>query len=164
MKLQAIKVASPVGELTLVSDQKNLRAILWENDKPNRVKIEFEIVKNRHPILEETRRQLQEYFAGDRNTFDLPLYFDGTEFQKKVWKSLLRIPFGETRSYGDLAKAIGLPKASRAVGTANGRNPISIVVPCHRVLGSNGSLTGFAGGLSTKSKLQKLECKERSWS
>jgi len=102
-------------------------------------------------------RQLAEYFSGRRKAFDLRLDFAGTEFQKKVWRALLTIPFGETRSYGEIAKQIGSPKAVRAVGAANGRNPISIVAPCHRVIGSTGKLTGFAGGLDTKAFLLDLE-------
>jgi methylated-DNA-[protein]-cysteine S-methyltransferase len=105
------------------------------------------------PILLETERQLKEYFAGTRNEFNLPLEPAGTEFQKKVWQALREIPFGQTRSYLDLAKSIGSVKAVRAVGAANGKNPLSIVVPCHRVLGADRALTGFAGGLEVKAKL-----------
>ena len=110
-----------------------------------------------HPVLVETERQLGEYFAGERRTFDVPLSFAGTDFQKRVWAALLAIPFGETRSYGEIADQLGAPGASRAVGAANGRNPISIIAPCHRVLGSNGKLTGFAGGLEAKAFLLDLE-------
>jgi methylated-DNA-[protein]-cysteine S-methyltransferase len=109
--------------------------------------------------LIEAERQLSEYFTGQRIRFDLPLQLNGTEFQKKVWQALREIPFGKTRSYRDLARAVGLPKASRAVGAANGKNPLSIVVPCHRVIGANGALTGFAGGLATKAALLALEAK-----
>jgi methylated-DNA-[protein]-cysteine S-methyltransferase len=101
--------------------------------------------------------QLQEYFAGERSHFDLLLNGAGTDFQQSVWSALARIPFGEVRSYGDIAREIGRPKAVRAVGAANGRNPLPIIVPCHRVIGSNGSLTGFAGGLDIKKKLLALE-------
>jgi methylated-DNA-[protein]-cysteine S-methyltransferase len=107
--------------------------------------------------LIQTRLQLEQYFAGKRQRFVLPLNFVGTDFQKLVWQSLLTIPFGETRSYGQIALQIGKPKAARAVGTANGRNPISIVIPCHRVIGSNGELTGFAGGLKAKAYLIEIE-------
>ena len=101
-------------------------------------------------MLLETERQLKEYFGGKRKEFSLRLDPAGTDFQRQVWKALLGIPFGETRSYGQLAKQLGNPQASRAVGAANGRNPISIIVPCHRVIGSSGKLTGFAGGLTLK--------------
>ena len=113
----------------------------------------------RHPILLETERQLSEYFAGKRIRFTVPLEPRGSEFQKRVWSALKEIPFGKTRSYLDLAKTIGLPKASRAVGAANGKNPLSIILPCHRVVGANGALTGFAGGLETKAMLLTLEAR-----
>lgn len=148
---------SPVGLLTLVASDAGLRAILWEDDDPARVRIGQIAEKADHPVLIETATQLRAYFAGDRRAFDLPLDFHGTDFQKRVWRELLAIPFGETRSYGDLAQRIGSPGASRAVGAANGRNPISIVAPCHRVIGANGSLTGFAGGLEAKHFLLRLE-------
>jgi len=113
----------------------------------------------RHPILLETERQLSEYFAGKRIRFTVPLEPRGSEFQKRVWSALKEIPFGKTRSYLDLAKTIGLPKASRAVGAANGKNPLSIILPCHRVVGASGALTGFAGGLETKAMLLTLEAR-----
>jgi methylated-DNA-[protein]-cysteine S-methyltransferase len=115
-----------------------------------------------HPTLLETERQLREYFAGKRDRFDLPLEFSGTEFQKKVWRALLEIPYGETRSYRSIAQQIGHAAAVRAVGAANGRNPISIVAPCHRVIGSSGKLTGFAGGLDVKERLLALENPDRA--
>jgi methylated-DNA-[protein]-cysteine S-methyltransferase len=105
----------------------------------------------------EAERQLSDYFAGKRTQFELPLEPRGTEFQKKVWRHLRRIPFGKTRSYGDIARTVGSPRASRAVGAACGKNPLSIVVPCHRVVGANGALTGFGGGLETKAELLSLE-------
>jgi methylated-DNA-[protein]-cysteine S-methyltransferase len=123
------------------------------------VKLDISKLDPRHPILLETERQLMEYFAGRRTEFELPLEPCGTEFQVKVWRALREVPFGETRSYLDLARAVGSSKASRAVGVANGKNPLSIIVPCHRVVGSDGSLTGFAGGLQTKAKLLALEAK-----
>jgi methylated-DNA-[protein]-cysteine S-methyltransferase len=110
-----------------------------------------------HPVLVETERQLVEYFAGSRKAFTLKLDVDGTAFQRKVWTALLTIPFGETRSYAQIARQIGNPDAVRAVGAANGRNPVSIVAPCHRVIGSTGKLTGFAGGLDVKARLLALE-------
>jgi methylated-DNA-[protein]-cysteine S-methyltransferase len=115
------------------------------------------IEDDKHSILTETERQLKEYFSGQRETFSVALDMRGTDFQRDVWKALLAIPFGETRSYGQLATQIGNSKAMRAVGAANGRNPISILVPCHRVIGASGALTGFAGGLATKAQLLKLE-------
>ena len=150
-------IRSPVGELTLIASNDGLAAILWENDRPGRVRLDVVAEDANHPVLLETERQLAEYFAGRRKTFDLTLDFAGTEFQKKVWRALLTIPFGETRTYGQIAMQVGDPKAVRAVGAANGRNPISIVAPCHRVIGSNGKLTGFAGGLDVKAQLLRLE-------
>ena len=150
-------VRSPVGKLKLVAIDKGLVAILWENEKSGRVPLS-ELQKNdRHPILLKTEQQLNEYFAGQRKQFSIALDMRGTRFQKNVWDALLAIPFGETRSYGQLAKQLGNPKASRAVGAANGRNPLSIIVPCHRVIGSSGKLTGFAGGLEVKAHLLSLE-------
>jgi methylated-DNA-[protein]-cysteine S-methyltransferase len=151
------KMASPVGELTLIATAKGLAAILWENDDPARVRVKAAVEDKNHPVLRAAERQLQAYFAGRRKAFDLALDFDGTPFQRKVWSALLKIPFGETRTYAEIARAIGRPKAVRAVGAANGRNPISIIAPCHRVIGANGVLTGFAGGLETKAKLLELE-------
>jgi len=151
-------VATPVGKLTLIASEKGLAAILWENDKETRVPIKVETEENpNHPILLKAEQQLKEYFCGKRKSFSIELDLQGTEFQKQVWQELLSIPFGETRSYGQIAQNIHRPKASRAVGAANGRNPVSIVVPCHRVIGENGKLTGFAGGLEAKSKLLMLE-------
>jgi methylated-DNA-[protein]-cysteine S-methyltransferase len=148
---------SPVGELKLVANGSRLAAILWENDKPNRVRLGPMTEAADNPILLRTAQQLQEYFAGTRHQFDLELAFAGTEFQKKVWQALLTIPFGETRSYSQIAEQIGNPSAVRAVGAANGKNPISIVAPCHRVIGASGKLTGFAGGLEAKERLLTLE-------
>lgn len=150
-------ILSPVGALRLVASDTGLVAILWENDDPARVRLGPATERADHPVLAETARQLRAYFAGELSAFDLPLDARGTDFQKSVWAELSRIPFGETRSYADLARAIGRPVAVRAVGAANGRNPISIVVPCHRVIGSNGALTGFAGGLEAKQTLLTLE-------
>ena len=148
---------SPVGLLTLVSNDRGLAAVLWENDDPKRVRLSPLYEDTKHPVLLEAERQLQEYFAGKRETFSLKLDFTGTNFQKKVWEALLTIPFGETRSYAQIAVQIGNPSAVRAVGAANGKNPISIIAPCHRVIGSNGKLTGFAGGMEAKAFLLKLE-------
>ncbi|MDI2595158.1 methylated-DNA--[protein]-cysteine S-methyltransferase [Pseudomonas sp. 681] len=157
MRYTCITMASPVGELKLVANGARLAAILWENDKPNRVRLGPMSEAPDNPILIRTAQQLQEYFAGTRQHFDLELDFAGTDFQKKVWQALLTIPFGETRSYSQIAQQIGNPSAVRAVGAANGKNPISIVAPCHRVIGASGKLTGFAGGLEAKELLLTLE-------
>lgn len=151
------RVSSPVGRLTLVAADGGLAAILWENDSPRRVRLNIGPEDVGHPVLVETERQLQEYFAGRRTRFSVELALSGTVFQRQVWDALLTIPFGETRSYGQVAKQIGNPAAVRAVGAANGRNPVSIVVPCHRVVGSAGALTGFAGGLDVKAHLLAFE-------
>ncbi len=148
---------SPLGELKLVASNDGLAAILWENDDPKRVRLHPQEENKTHPVLLETERQLNEYFAGRLENFSLTLDFAGTDFQKKVWKALLTIPFGETRSYGQIARKIGHPKAVRAVGAANGKNSISIVAPCHRVIGANAQLTGFAGGLKAKAWLLDTE-------
>jgi methylated-DNA-[protein]-cysteine S-methyltransferase len=148
---------SPVGKLTLVTNQSALVAVLWEKERPGRVRLGTMQEHNDDPTLLEVERQLEQYFDGERNRFDLPLSFQGTDFQKKVWNALLDIPYGETRTYGEIAEAIGNPAAVRAVGAANGRNPISIIAPCHRVIGSSGELTGFAGGLAAKETLLVIE-------
>lgn len=153
MTLATTLFPSPVGLLTLVASDAGLVAVLWEEDDPARVKLPATQGDADHPVLRQTAAQLADYFAGARRQFDLPLDFRGTAFQQRVWAALLAIPFGETRSYGAIASAIGQPTASRAVGAANGRNPISIIAPCHRVVGSNGALTGFAGGLAAKTWL-----------
>jgi methylated-DNA-[protein]-cysteine S-methyltransferase len=150
-------IQSPVGELILVARGTKLAAILWENERLNRVRLGPLEPDGDHPTLKETERQLLEYFAGQRRRFELELDFAGTDFQVRVWQALLTIPFGETRSYRDIAIQIGQPTATRAVGAANGRNPISIIAPCHRVIGTSGSLTGFAGGLAAKQFLLSLE-------
>ena len=151
------EIESPVGKLKLVASSNAMVAVLWERERPNRVKLDTATLAPQHPILLETERQLSEYFCGGRTEFDLPLQPDGSEFQKKVWRALREIPFGQTRSYLDLARALGSSKAARAVGAANSKNPLSIIVPCHRVVGSDGSLTGFAGGVETKAALLALE-------
>jgi methylated-DNA-[protein]-cysteine S-methyltransferase len=150
-------IASPVGELKLVASDTGLAAILWENDDPGRVRLGPLVEDRDHPILIETERQLGDYFAGRLRAFSISLDFNGTDFQKQVWAALLAIPFGETRSYAEIARAVGRPTAFRAVGAANGKNPISIIAPCHRVIGTNGSLTGFAGGLKAKQLLLGIE-------
>ncbi|RXF69992.1 methylated-DNA--[protein]-cysteine S-methyltransferase [Hansschlegelia zhihuaiae] len=159
MTLARKRMASPVGELSLVASETGLEAILWRNDDPKRVRLGPVVDRDDHPLLLETERQLADYFAGNRRSFELNLDPSGTPFQRGLWKALAAIPFGETRSYGQLAAELGNPKAVRAVGAANGRNPISIVVPCHRVIGVSGDLTGFAGGLEAKAFLLKLEAR-----
>ncbi|USU10043.1 methylated-DNA--[protein]-cysteine S-methyltransferase [Sphingomonadaceae bacterium OTU29MARTA1] len=157
MTLSSATIESPVGLLTLVASDVGLVAVLWEDDDPLRVRLGPLAPDDAHPVLMETMRQLRGYFAGEVTTFDLPLDMRGTDFQKSVWAALLAIPYGETRSYGAIARELGRPGASRAVGAANGRNPLSIVAPCHRVVGTGGHLTGFAGGLEAKAALLALE-------
>ena len=147
----------PVGESTMISSERGLAAILWEGDNPKRVRLEPQREDPNNDILVETERQLKSYFDGTLKVFSVPLDFVGTEFQTTVWKALLNIPFGQTRTYTQIAKQIGRPTAARAVGAASGKNPISIMAPCHRVIGANGDLTGFAGGLDTKELLLALE-------
>lgn len=154
------RMHSPVGSLTLVATDDGLAAILWENDRPGRVPLKLEAQNGDHPVLVETERQLEEYFAGRRKRFALKLDLSGTAFQREVWNALLAIPFGETRSYAQIASQIGRPGAARAVGAASGRNPVSIVAPCHRVVGSTGALTGFAGGLDVKAQLLAFEASD----
>ena len=149
--------ASPVGRLKLIAGGEGLVAILWEADDPLRVRLGAMAEQPDHAVLAETSRQLGDYFAGRRHSFTVKLDFRGTDFQRQVWAALLAIPFGETRSYGQIARALGRPNASRAVGAANGRNPISIIAPCHRVVGSTGALTGFAGGFPAKAFLLEHE-------
>lgn len=151
------QMESPVGRLTLVATDAGLAAIVWENDRPRRVRLNVEAKDNEHPMLVEAERQLEEYFAGRRKQFALQLDPSGTAFQRKVWNALMTIPFGETRSYSEVATQIGHPSGARAVGAANGRNPLSVVAPCHRVVGATGALTGFAGGLDVKAQLLAFE-------
>ena len=150
-------INSPVGKLKLFANNQALVGILWEKDNLNSTHIKSSTEKIDHPILIETEKQLNEYFNGERKQFDIKLDFIGTDFQKQVWQALLTIPYGETRSYGQIAAQLNNPKSVRAVGAANGKNPISIIAPCHRVIGINGSLTGFAGGIENKEILLKLE-------
>jgi methylated-DNA-[protein]-cysteine S-methyltransferase len=150
-------IKSPVGKLKLVASDKALVAVLWEKEGPRRVPLNELVADDRHPVLVKAERQLDEYFSGKRRKFSVALEMRGTPFQKDVWAALIAIPFGETRSYGQLAKQLRNPRAARAVGAANGRNPVSIIVPCHRVIRSSGKLTGFAGGLAVKAQLLNLE-------
>ena len=140
-----------IGRIGIIDNGKAITKIYFAN------KNEINIEENETELLRETVKQLEEFFEGKRNCFDLPLEPKGTEFQKKVWSALQEIPFGETRSYGEIAKIVGNEKASRAVGMANNKNPIPIIIPCHRVIGANGKLVGYAGGLNIKEKLLKIE-------
>jgi methylated-DNA-[protein]-cysteine S-methyltransferase len=146
---------TPIGDLLLAGDEEAL-ALVGFPQGSMRHDPEPDWIYNEKPFVE-ARRQLAEYFAGDRKSFELPLKLTGTEFQVRVLEELQRIPYGETKSYRDIAERIGRPKAVRAVGAANGRNPIPIIIPCHRVIGSHGELTGFGGGLDTKEALLRLE-------
>jgi methylated-DNA-[protein]-cysteine S-methyltransferase len=151
---------SPVGKLTIITSPEGLHAILWDNDhkEVNKISSLFRQSRNEQTIIE-TKKQLQEYFAGKRKKFDLPLVINGTDFQIQCWQQLLKIPYGKTVSYGEQAEKVGNKNKARAVGMANGLNPISIVVPCHRVIGSSGQLIGFGGGLDKKVYLLELEQK-----
>lgn len=149
---------SPVGQLLLAGDSRALRSVSFESSK--RAATPRPDWKQSKSEFTQVIRQLEAYFRGELKEFDLPLEMDGTDFQLRVWNALRAIPYGETISYAQLAEKIGNPKAVRAVGLANGSNPIPIIVPCHRVIGSDGSLTGFGGGLSTKQKLLDLENKQ----
>ena len=150
---------SPVGVLKLVANDEGLVAILWDNDKENRVRLEEMDEMSNHPILLKTENQLREYFNSQRKVFDIPLQLNGTPFQRSVWQVLSEITYGATWSYKQVAEKINHPMAVRAVGTAIGRNPISIIIPCHRVIATNGGLAGFAGGLDKKQILLHLEKK-----
>lgn len=146
-------MSSPVGELRLVASPTGLRSVLWANEEADL----DDVVRADSKILDSAVRELTEYFAGERREFHTPLDPVGTPFQQSVWRVLSTIPFGHTMSYGDQARALGDARKARAVGAANGRNPIPIIVPCHRVIGSNGSLTGFAAGVGIKKILLDFE-------
>lgn len=156
-------IDTPVGELRIIAGERGLRAILWGAEDAARIASidEGDLVEGRTPLLDEAVTQLQEYFAGTRRDFDLPLDPAGTPFQQSVWMVLRTIPYGQTISYGQQARRLGDPNKARAVGAANGKNPLSIVVPCHRVIGSDGQLTGFAAGLDVKSWLLDHEHQPR---
>jgi methylated-DNA-[protein]-cysteine S-methyltransferase len=152
------RVDSPFGQLTIVGSPAGLRAILWPGDDPARVGLAgVALHADSIDVLDETVDQLDEYFSGNRTGFNLPLDLHGTPFQLATWRALAEIPYGETRTYAEQAARLGCPKATRAVGTANGRNPLSIVLPCHRIVGSDGALHGFAGGLAAKAALLAFE-------
>ncbi len=151
---------TPVGELTLVASDRGLRAVVWPTSSRRGTGVSGRPQRNPdHPILKTTAGELDEYFAGERTTFDIPLDLEGTRFQVAAWRSLAKIPFGTTTTYGRQAAGLGIPTAARAVGAANGANPVCIVLPCHRVIGSDGSLTGFGGGLPVKQWLLEHEAR-----
>lgn len=158
--LTAQRLETPLGPLTLVGSAAGLRAILWPEDDPARVGLAGLVAAlptASAGVLDDVAEQLAEYFAGSRTAFDLPLDLRGTAFQLAAWNALAEIPYGETRTYAEQAARIGRPAAVRAVGAANGHNPLSIVLPCHRVVGSDGALRGFAGGLDAKAALLAFE-------
>jgi methylated-DNA-[protein]-cysteine S-methyltransferase len=154
------EIASPIGRLRLAADEAGLRSIdFLDASEPRPLPAEW--VRDPGP-LRRAAQQLDAYFAGALREFDLPLAPQGTEFQRRVWSGLCEIPYGATVSYSDLARRVGNPRACRAVGLANGRNPIPIVIPCHRVIGRNGTLVGYGGGLPIKQKLLALEGRQRT--
>lgn len=153
-------IDSPIGRLILIADDEGLLRILFANQDLTGVGLRDDDapeIDGADEVLDPAASQFGEYFAGDRTDFDLPLHLVGTEFQKQAWLALANIPYGETTSYGRQAEAIGRPGAFRAVGSANGQNPLPIVLPCHRVVGADGSLTGFGGGIDIKQRLLDLE-------
>jgi methylated-DNA-[protein]-cysteine S-methyltransferase len=149
-RLMTADIDSPVGIMTVVVSDDGVRALLWPNDDPDRIRVAGAAPGAGHPVIEQVCRELAEYFAGTRTSFDVALDPVGTDFQRRAWLALRSIPYGETVSYGEQAARMGDRKKARAVGAANGKNPISIIVPCHRVVGSDGSLIGFAAGVDTK--------------
>jgi methylated-DNA-[protein]-cysteine S-methyltransferase len=156
MSLRQYKIASPIGTLYLVASPKGLQGIYWNKQEPDLVK-SLTTLNPAEKILGQASTQLAEYFSGQRKSFTVPLDVDGTVFQKQVWRELVKIPFGQTISYRDVAKRIKNPKAVRAVGSANGKNPVCIIVPCHRVIAADGTIGGYAGGIRMKEQLLKLE-------
>ncbi len=160
MKLRHLD--SPIGGLTLVASPEGLTHVLFEGQEPADVGLPDDLPEvDDDPTLEAAAAQLDEYFAGERREFDVRLDLRGTRFQRDAWLALARVPYGETRTYGEQAEAIGRPGAFRAVGAANGRNPIPVILPCHRIIGADGSLTGFGGGLGVKRALLDLEQAQR---
>ncbi len=148
---------SPIGLLTLLATDTALAGVLWERYDPARNPLAAAAKAGRNSVLEQAKQELTEYFTRERQVFEVPVVFFGTEFQQAVWAELQKIPFGATATYGQLAQRLGNPDASRAVGAANGRNPIPIIVPCHRVIGTSGKMIGFTGGLEIKQHLLALE-------
>ncbi|WP_118972934.1 methylated-DNA--[protein]-cysteine S-methyltransferase [Taibaiella koreensis] len=155
-------MSSPVGLIRLIASPDGLVAVLWEGEDYSRTKLAAPERNDEDPVLLQTEQQLKEYFGKQRTVFDIPLDWEGTAFQVRVWEALLGIPYGATKTYGALARLLGDIKAVRAVGGALNKNPISIIVPCHRVVGASGKLTGFAGGLENKSILLELETGHRA--
>lgn len=161
--MRARRISSPIGQLTLVATDRGLAHVLFDGQAPDDVGLPNDLPEaDDDPTLEAAAAQLSEYFAGQRKGFDLPLDISGTEFQRAAWRALADVPYGETRSYAQQAAAIGRPGAFRAVGSANGKNPVPIVVPCHRIVGADGSLTGFGGGLGVKQRLLDHERAQRT--
>lgn len=160
MSLYESTLETPLGSLRLLASDRGLAGIYFEQHK--NMPLRQALPDDLHPLLEKVKVQLRQYFEGTRRRFEIPLDPQGTDFQKDVWSSLTEIPYGQTQSYGELASRLGKPLASRAVGRANGLNPVSIIIPCHRVVGASGKLTGYAGGLETKQWL--LEHESRSLS
>jgi len=160
MKICYQIVSSPIGDLYIAADTMNLRTVVFKNEWEAFKARLGEVHNESNSLIQKTQTQLREYFAKERTEFDLPVAFSGTPFQKQTWQALLTIPYGETRSYSYQAELIGNPKAVRAVGRTNGLNPIAIVVPCHRVIGKTGKLTGYAGGLDKKEFLLRLESRD----
>jgi len=157
MNMEYAQVDTPIGKLTVVAGGTGIRRILWDGEDPPEGAVE-----GTSDLLDAAVTQIREYFAGARTAFELPLDLAGTPFQQKVWLELATIPFGTTISYGEQARRLGRPEAARAVGAANGRNPVPVVLPCHRVIGSSGALTGFGGGLDTKRSLLRHEAEVRA--
>jgi methylated-DNA-[protein]-cysteine S-methyltransferase len=152
----AKKISTPVGDMILVANETSIAALVWKTGNLKRIGIVL-YAETSTPLLDRAEKQLREYFSGKRKAFDLPFEFAGTDFQKAVWKQLQSIPYGKTWSYQELAERVGNPKAVRAVGSANGKNPISIFIPCHRVVRLSGELGGYAGGIGNKALLLDLE-------
>lgn len=148
------QINSPIGKLILIASDKGIREIVFEKSTTKNIDAEK---NDKHPILLKCEKELNEYFQGKRSDFSVPLEIEGTEFQKKAWKALTKIPYGKTKSYAEQAVRTGNYKAIRAIGAANGKNPIPIIIPCHRVIASTGHLHGFGGGLATKQKLLEIE-------
>lgn len=157
MSLYLEKYLSPIGILFLIADDTTLKGVFFKENWPEYQKRFGTVKKSENSIIKKTKKQLEEYFSGMRKDFDLPYELNGTQFQMSAWKALAKIPFGKTKSYKEQASIVGSEKAVRAIGRANGINPLCIILPCHRVVGSNGSLTGYAGGLEAKKYLLKLE-------
>jgi len=150
-------IKSPINDLLLVADASALTGLYFVGCDHIPAASRHWALNPKHPVLQQAAKQLREYFAGKRTEFSLPLHLAGTDFQQKIWREIARIPYGETVSYSDLAKRAGAPKAIRAVGTTTGRNPVSIMIPCHRVVRKNGGMGGFAGGLERKRHLLEFE-------